>query len=131
VFRRKRGQSDFDREKYARTSGKRVRGKTRRSTDAMAESSSPSEALRASLQALLEQVPILRKAGVDIALGPHRDLIIKARAQGHSYRAIAEALREAGMKVSPETIRRYALRIGDAPSKRRSRFATIQRTRET
>jgi hypothetical protein len=96
----------------------------------MAELSSPSDALRASLQALLEQVPILRNVGVDIVLGPHRDLILKARAQGHTYRAIAQALREAGMKVSPETIRRYALRIGGAPGKRRSRFTTIQRTRE-
>jgi hypothetical protein len=97
----------------------------------MAELSSPSDALRASLQALLEQVPILRNVGVEIVLGPHRDLILKARAQGHTYREIAEALREAGMKVSPETIRRYALRIGGTPSKRRSRFATIQRTRES
>jgi len=96
----------------------------------MEELSSPSNALRASLQALLEQVPILRNAGVDIVLGQHRDLILKARAQGHTYHAIAEALREAGMKVSPQTIRRYALRIGGTPVKRRSRFATIQRTRE-
>jgi hypothetical protein len=97
----------------------------------MAELSSPSDALRASLQALLEQVPILRNAGVEVVLGPHRDLILKARAQGHTYREIAEALGEAGMKVSPETIRRYTLRIGGTTSKPRSRFATIQRTRET
>jgi hypothetical protein len=76
-------------------------------------------------------VPIIRSAGVDIVLGPHADIILKARAQGHTYRAIAEALREAGMKVSPQTIRRYALRIGGTTSKRRSRFATIQRTRQT
>jgi hypothetical protein len=110
--------------------GRLMCGEARRSRDAMAELPSPSDALRASLQALLEQVPILRSAAVDIVLGPHRDLILKARAQGHTYRAIAEALREVGMKVSPQTIRRYALRIGGTPSKRRSRFASIQRTRE-
>jgi hypothetical protein len=97
----------------------------------MAQETSPSDALRASLQALLEQVPILRNAGVETALGPHRELILQARAQGHSYRDIAEALAVAGLKASPETIRRYALRIGGTKNKRRSRFSTIQRTRET
>ena len=96
----------------------------------MTQASSPGDALRASLQALLEQVPILRNAGVEVLLGPHRELILKARAQGHTYRAIAQALGEAGMKVSPQTIRRYTLRIGGAPGKRRSRFSSIQHTRE-
>ena len=96
----------------------------------MAQAISVSDALRASLQALFEQVPILKNAGVEVALGPHRELILQARAQGHSYREIAEALAKAGLKASPETIRRYALRIGGAPSKRRSRFSIIQRTRE-
>jgi hypothetical protein len=87
----------------------------------MAKEASPSDAIRASLKALLEQVPILRNAGAGIVLGPHRDLILKARAQGHTYREIARALAEAGMKVPPQTVRRYALRIGGTTSKRRSR----------
>jgi hypothetical protein len=96
----------------------------------MAKEASPSDAIRTSLKALLEQVPILRNAGAEIVLGPHRDLILKARAQGHSYREIAQALAKAGMKVSPQTIRRYTLRIGGTTAKRRSRFAVMQHTQE-
>lgn len=97
----------------------------------MTRASSPHDALHASLHALLEQVPILKNAGVELVLGPHRDLILKARAQGHSYRDIAGTLRKAGMNVSPETVRRYTLRIGGTPIRRRSRFTTIQGTRQT
>jgi hypothetical protein len=96
----------------------------------MAEERSPSDALRANLQTLLEQVPILRNAGVEVALGPHRDLILKCRAQGHTYRAIANALQKAGMKISPQTIRRYTIRLDGTPGKRRSRFKLIQGTRD-
>jgi len=96
----------------------------------MAKEASPSDAIRASLKALLEQVPILRNAGAGIVLGPHRDLILKARAQGHTYREIARALAEAGMKVSPQTIRRYTIRSGGTTGKRRSRFVAIQHTQE-
>jgi hypothetical protein len=96
----------------------------------MAKEASQGDAISEGLKALLEQVPILRNVGTKIVLAPHQDLILKARAQGHSYREIARALAEAGIKVSPQTLRRYILRVEGTKSKRRSRFATIQHTRE-
>lgn len=67
--------------------------------------------IRAKLHGLIEAAPIPRKSALEETLEPHRELITQAHAKGHNYRSITNALREAGLKASPETIRRYVQRI--------------------
>ena len=63
-----------------------------------------------------DAAPVPRRSVLETTLEPHRELITRAHAKGHNYRSITEALRAAGLKASPETIRRYVQRItnGDA-----------------
>jgi len=74
--------------------------------------------IRSRLTALIDAAPVPRRSVLEATLEPHRELITQAHAKGHNYRSITEALRGAGLKASPETIRRYVQRItkGDAPT---------------
>jgi len=76
------------------------------------EQTSIDAAIRAKLEALVASGPVERKSKLETTLDPHRDLIAAAVAKGHTYRTITTTLREAGLKASPETIRRYVQRIG-------------------
>ncbi len=67
--------------------------------------------IRSRLTALIEAAPVPRRSVLEATLEPHRELITQAHAKGHNYRSITEALRGAGLKASPETIRRYVQRI--------------------
>ncbi len=67
--------------------------------------------IRAKLTALVESPPTPRRSLLETILEPHRELIMQAHAKGHNFRTITSALREAGLKASPETIRRYVQRI--------------------
>jgi len=92
--------------------------------------------IRSRLTALIEVAPAPRRSVLEATLEPHRELITQAHAKGHNYRSITEALRGAGLKASPETIRRYVQRItngsaatnGQAKSKRSSRKVTARKT---
>ena len=77
--------------------------------------------IRAKLNGLIAAAPVPRKSALEITLEPHRELITQAHAKGHNYRSITNALREAGLKASPETIRRYVQRItttGSTPNEK-------------
>ena len=87
------------------------------------------------LTALIEAAPVPRRSILETTLEPHRELITRAHAKGHNYRSITEALRAAGLKASPETIRRYVQRItngdatnGKAKPGRSSRKVTARKT---
>jgi len=67
--------------------------------------------IRSRLTALIDAAPLPRRSVLETTLEPHRELITQAHAKGHNYRSITEALRSAGLKASPETIRRYVQRI--------------------
>jgi hypothetical protein len=82
------------------------------------------DAIAAKLQELIATEPAERKSKLEATLDPHRDLITKALAKGHSYRALATALRDIGITASPETVRRYIRRITDAKNKRPARRMT-------
>jgi len=92
--------------------------------------------IRSRLTALIDAAPLPRRSVLEATLEPHRELITQAHAKGHNYRSITEALRGAGLKASPETIRRYVQRItngnagtnGQAKSKRSSRRITARKT---
>ena len=92
--------------------------------------------IRSRLTALIDAAPVPRRSVLEATLEPHRELITQAPAKGHNYRSITEALRGAGLKASPETIRRYVQRItndtagmnGQAKSKRSSRKVTARKT---
>jgi len=92
--------------------------------------------IRSRLTALIDAAPLPRRSILEATLEPHRELITQAHAKGHNYRSITEALRGAGLKASPETIRRYVQRItngatgtnGQAKSKRSSRKVTARKT---
>ncbi len=92
--------------------------------------------IRSRLTALIDAAPVPRRSVLEATLEPHRELITQAHAKGHNYRSITEALRGAGLKASPETIRRYVQRItngsvgtnGQTKSKRSSRQVTAQKT---
>ncbi len=92
--------------------------------------------IRSRLTALIDAAPLPRRSVLEATLEPHRELITQAHAKGHNYRSITEALRGAGLKASPETIRRYVQRItndtagmnGQAKSKRSSRKVTARKT---
>jgi len=92
--------------------------------------------IRARLTALIDAAPLPRRSVLEATLEPHRELITQAHAKGHNYRSITEALRGAGLKASPETIRRYVHRItkgdaamnGHAKSNRSSRKVTARKT---
>jgi len=92
--------------------------------------------IRSRLTALIDAAPLPRRTVLEATLEPHRELITQAHAKGHNYRSITEALRGAGLKASPETIRRYVQRItngsngtnGQAKSKRSSRKVTAPKT---
>ncbi len=77
------------------------------------------DAIRAKLEALVAIDPTARKTRIETTLDPHRNLIAAAIAKGHTYRSIATVLRDAGLKASPETIRRYVQRIDSNGSKKR------------
>ncbi len=95
--------------------------------------------IRSRLTALVEAAPVPRRSVLEATLEPHRELITQAHAKGHNYRSITEALRGAGLKASPETIRRYVQRITNgttgtndqAKSKRSSRKVTARKTSAT
>jgi DNA-binding NarL/FixJ family response regulator len=82
------------------------------------------DAISAKLQQLIATEPAERKSKLETTLDPHRELITKALAKGHTYRAIATTLRDAGLNASPETVRRYIRRISDAKTKRPARRST-------
>ncbi len=92
--------------------------------------------IRSRLTALIDAAPLPRRSVLETTLEPHRELITQAHAKGHNYRSITEALRAAGLKASPETIRRYVQRItngsagtnGQGKSKRSSRKVTARKT---
>lgn len=92
--------------------------------------------IRSRLTALIDAAPVPRRSLLETTLEPHRDLITQAHAKGHNYRSITEALRGAGLKASPETIRRYVQRItksetathGHAKSSRSLRKVTARKT---
>jgi len=91
--------------------------------------------IRSSLTALVDAAPVPRRSVLEATLEPHRELITQAHAKGHNYRSITEALRDAGLKASPETIRRYVQRItkgadsnGTAKPNRSSRKVTARKT---
>ncbi len=72
------------------------------------------------LSFLINSPPQLRRSALDEQLSPHRELIGQAVAKGHTFRTIATTLTEAGLKVSPESIRRYVQRTnGQLKSKNR------------
>jgi len=79
------------------------------------------DAIRAKLEALVAIDPTARKTRIETTLDPHRNLIAAAIGKGHTYRSIATVLRDAGLKASPETIRRYVQRIDPNGSKKTSR----------
>ncbi len=95
--------------------------------------------IRSRLTALIDAAPLPRRSVLEATLEPHRELITQAHAKGHNYRSITEALRGAGLKASPETIRRYVQRItngatgtnGRAKSKRSLRKVTARKTSAT
>lgn len=62
------------------------------------------------LSFLIMSPPEPRRSALDEQLAPHRDLIAQAVSKGHTYRTIATTLTEAGLKVSPESVRRYVQR---------------------
>ena len=72
--------------------------------------------IRSRLTALIDAAPVPRRSILETTLEPHRELITQAHAKGHNYRSITEALRGAGLKASPETIRRYVQRITTSQS---------------
>lgn len=74
--------------------------------------------IRSRLNALIETTPAPRRSVLEATLEPHRELITQAHAKGHNYRSISDVLRAAGLKASPETIRRYVRRItsGETPT---------------
>ena len=80
--------------------------------------------IRSRLNALIEAPPVPRRSILETTLEPHRELITQAHAQGHNYRSIADALRSAGLKASPETIRRYVQRVTKTPSTPRAKVKT-------
>ena len=92
--------------------------------------------IRSRLTALIDAPPESRRSVLEATLEPHRELITQAHAKGHNYRSITEALRSAGLKASPETIRRYVQRItksdagnnGTAKPNRLSRKVTARKT---
>ncbi len=92
--------------------------------------------IRSQLTALIDAAPLPRRSVLEATLEPHRELITQAHAKGHNYRSITEALRGAGLKASPETIRRYVQRITNgttgtndqAKSNRSSRKVTARKT---
>ena len=92
--------------------------------------------IRSRLTALIDAAPLPRRSLLEATLEPHRELITQAHATGHNYRSITEALRGAGLKASPETIRRYLQRItksdadtnGAAKPNRASRKVTARKT---
>jgi len=61
----------------------------------------------------------------------------RAHAKGHNLRTITSALREAGLKASPETIRRYVQRIttdttpNGKPTTRATRKITARKSATT
>ncbi len=91
--------------------------------------------IRSRLAALIDAAPVPRRSVLETTLEPHRELITQAHAKGHNYRSITEALRSAGLKASPETIRRYVQRItkgeaatnGHPKTKRPARAATTRK----
>jgi len=91
--------------------------------------------IRSRLTALIDAAPLPRRSVLEATLEPHRELITQAHAKGHNYRSITEALRGAGLKASPETIRRYVQRItksdagtnGTAKPNRSSRKVTARK----
>ncbi len=92
--------------------------------------------IRSRLTALVDAAPVPRRSVLEATLEPHRELITQAHAKGHNYRSITEALRGAGLKASPESIRRYVQRItksdadtnGTAKPNRSSRKVTARKT---
>lgn len=90
------------------------------------EHASIDEAIRSKLEALVASGPAERKTKLEATLDPHRDLIAAAIAKGHTYRTITTTLRDAGLKASPETIRRYVQRIStNGKAKRPARRITV------
>ncbi len=94
--------------------------------------------IRSRLTALIDAPPVPRRSVLEATLEPHRELITQAHSKGHNYRSITEALRGAGLKASPETIRRYVQRItkpasanGQPASKRRRRVTARKASAQT
>lgn len=89
-----------------------VRNQVHQNLTALANA--PAEKPRPVLHALLEQ---------------HRELILKALDNGHTYRAISVSVRDAGIQASPETIRRYIQRVtGNTKAPRTARRSYLTRT---
>jgi len=89
------------------------------------EHASIDESIRTKLEALVASGPTERKSKLEATLDPHRELIAAAVAKGHTYRTVTATLRDAGLKASPETIRRYVVRIGtNGKPKRPARRST-------
>ena len=87
--------------------------------------------IRSRLTALIEATPIPRRSTLETTLEPHRELITQAYAKGHNYRSITDTLRGAGLKASPETIRRYLQRITKTTSESSGRPKRKHPVRET
>ena len=66
--------------------------------------------IHAGLSALIISPPRQRRSALEDQLEPHRTLIAQALAKGHTYRSISAILNEAGLKASPESVRRYVQR---------------------
>jgi hypothetical protein len=89
-----------------------VRNQVRQNLTTLA--TSPAEKPRPVLHALLEQ---------------HRELILQALDNGHTYRAISVSIRDAGIQASPETIRRYIQRVtGNTKTPRITRRKNLAQT---
>jgi hypothetical protein len=89
-----------------------VRNQVRQNLTTLANA--PAEKPRPVLHALLEL---------------HRELILKALDNGHTYRAISVSVRDAGIQASPETIRRYIQRVtGNTKAPRTARRHHLTRT---
>ncbi len=62
---------------------------------------------------LIELIPILRNERTNLVLGPYREAIMGLRSEGKTYQVIADALKEYGITLSMQTIRRYIQRNGE------------------
>ena len=69
-----------------------------------------SRRIHEGLSALLITPPSPRRSALEEQLEPHRSLIAQAISKGHTYRTIATTLQAAGLKASPESLRRYVQR---------------------
>ncbi len=76
-----------------------------------------SDAIKNALKNLAAHAPAPKLSRLEQQLAEHRDLLLKAIAKGHTTKAIAATLKDAGLEATPDSLTRMIRRVAATVAK--------------